>query len=362
MYEVAREILRTSLVSEEVIGLYRSMVSRDINPDQWDHQLKFWSTMIRRWADQASVVDFSVAELTQVLMYDHIYPPLQPSLDLLVKTGVLQSRESALSGSSLLSTITSTVLGFVFPMNPAPAAIYVFRTNLRERAERLVLTITTRPGLITDLCCTRAYLASQDPSMDTDLLCAEFGRMRRCVEKRPDGYFFPCSVFGKPSREVVDGILRIKSGIEHLRARLEKLEGCVDEELQRARAFKGQNRNEKALNCLRRKRLAEGMVVKVEGAIRQLEAALDQIETGDMNAQTAEAMRRARAVPAIDREDVERVLDEAAENAARTRELSDALQPPPLEDDPDLERELDEIAAQMPHPGRERVPVATGGF
>jgi hypothetical protein len=366
MYEVARELLHTSLVSEEVLGLYRSMVNRDISPDQWDHQLKFWSTIIRRWGTQASVIDFSVTELTQALMYDHIYPPLQPSLNLLVKTGVLQSRESALSGPSLLSSIASTVLGFVLPTSPPPSAVYVFHTNLRERADRIVLTITSRPSLVTDLCCTRTHLASQDPSVDIDLLCAELGRMKRCVEKRPEGYFFPSPGFGNPSREVVDGVLRIKTGIEHLGARLEKLESCVAEELQRARTFKSQNRNDKALACLRRKKLAEGMAARVEGAIRQLEAALDQIETGDMNVQTAEAMRRAKAVPALDREDVERVLDEAAEQAARVRELSDALQPPPPEDDPDLERELDEIAAQIQQggmaTGRRRVPVSTDGF
>jgi hypothetical protein len=324
------------------------MANRDVNPDQWDQQLRFWSTLLKRWGVQASVIDFSVSELTDALMYDHIYPPLHPSITLLVKTGVLQSRDSALSPPSLMSSIASAVFGFVFPTDPPLSPSYVFRTNLRERAERLVLAITSRPAMISDLCCTKEHLARQDPSVDIELLCAELGRMKHCVERRPLGYFFPYPAFGKPSREVVDGILKIKVGIASLNVRLEKLEEYIADQLQKARAFKGQNRNDQALICLRRKKMAQNMTDHINGVLTQLETALDQIEAGDMNAQTTEAMRQMIAVPVPDREDVEQVLEEAAENAQRQRELSEALMPPPVDED-ELERELDEMVAQMPH-------------
>jgi charged multivesicular body protein 4 len=345
MYEAAREVLHSSLEPSEVINLYRVLVKRDVDPDLWDSQLRFWSSIIKRWGDRASVLDFSVSELTTALMYDELCPPLQPALNLLVNLNVLQSRDSALAPPSIATSIAGRVLGFIFPVDPPPSESYVFRTALRERANQIVQAITTRPGLITDLCCTKEYLATQDPTVSVDLICAEFDRMKRTVEKRPLGYFFPCPAFRNPAREVIDGVLKIKVGMARLSATLEKLQNEIDVQLERAREFKGQNRHDQAIMCLQRKKRAEVRATRVSGALRQLENALDQIETGDMNAQTAEAMRRASKVPVLDREDVEKVMDEAAEYMAKQKELSDAFQLPQLDDD-ELERELDEIAAQ----------------
>ena len=95
-YEVARALLNSRLDTSLVITLYRDMSTRDLAPDQWDRQLKFWSDLIKRWGREACVIDFRVEELKKSWMYDTLYPPLQPSLDLLVETKVLVTKEQCL--------------------------------------------------------------------------------------------------------------------------------------------------------------------------------------------------------------------------------------------------------------------------
>ena len=187
--------MNSRLDKSQVITLYREMATRDICPEHWDSQLKFWSDLIKRWGRDACVIDFSVEELTKAWMYDSLYPPLQSSLNMLVKLKLLRTREECVRTPSFFSRVMS----FVWPRDPAPSDCYVFQDNLRDQARQVYEQISSSAALITDLCITKEEIEKECPTVDTELLCAELARMKQ-VEVFENGYFLHVPSFEKAER------------------------------------------------------------------------------------------------------------------------------------------------------------------
>jgi hypothetical protein len=357
MYEIAHRLLNASLDPKDVIYLYRTMDCRDMNPDQWDDQLKFWSKIVKKWGLQANVIDFSTEELTTALMYDRLLPPLQPSLTFLVKTRVLKPIDTYLTRRSVLWSVTSAIFGYVFPRDPPPSPAYVFPMNLRERADRFVAEVSTRAGTLADLCLPQGELRPSAPSLNLDLLRAELAQMARAVETRPGGFFVRNAAFGAPARDVIDGIIATKATLARIASDVERYSQVAEDEYRRARQLHAQGRRAQALQCLRMRRVMENRLDNLNGIRIQLETALDQIDTGDLTATAAETMRRLTKAGTPKVEDVEEIIEDAREQGRANDELARAIEPAPV-DDGGLERELDEMIAGIPDrlEGREVFP------
>jgi hypothetical protein len=339
-----------------------------MEPEQWDQQLKFWSQIIKRWGIEANVLDFTVEELSKALVYRDLLPPLQPSLNLLVRTKVIQAREVFLSPPSVLASLSTGMVSLIFNPDPPPSDSYVFQANVRERVQRIADQILSRAGVITDVCCTRDDLFAHDSDADVELICAELNRSKQFVERRPNGYLFITRSWGKIDREMVDAILSTKTTIARIEKQIEAFSEQISREYEKARQYKSQGRNPRALQCLRTKKVAEGRVSQLLGLKSQLDAQLDRIANGDITARTVEHLREFSRVSKIPKsDDIEELMEAVDETRAAGEELARAtgaganIEP---EYDPELERELEALLAQEPDepPRTHSRPVHGGGF
>jgi hypothetical protein len=344
MYSTATRILESRLNPGMVLDLYRELKTRDIEPDQWDLQIKFWSSVLKRWGDEANVLDFAVDQLQAALVYEELLPPLQPTLNFLVTTKILQSRESCLSPPSVISQIWA----FVSSADPPSSDSYIFQANLRERVGRLASHITSQAAVITDLCCTREELFVSTNDEDIDLLCAELDRSKKVAQKRDRGYLFYHSRIPKIDLELADAILSTKSTLARIAKELDSAEAVMTREYERARRFKAEGRDQLAMNCLRLRKAAERRIPQLHGLEARLRAQLDDIANGDITNQTAEHLRAfGQLMRRQDLGDVDALLESVEDTRAAGDELAAAVIPP--QDDGDLEDELNDLLGIAPH-------------
>ena len=343
-YELARALLNSRLEKSLVITLYRDMKSRDICPDQWDRQLKFWSDLIKRWGREACVIDFSAAELTKAWMYDSLYPPLQGSLALLVKTKVLRTREDFLKQPSLLSRMIS----YVWHPDPAPSDCYVFETNVCDQAQQICEDIASSAALITDLCITKDYLAQHYPTIDNELLSVALARMKGTVDAFDGGFYIHAPGFKWPQRNIAGSVITTKQVISRIDKEIRSSEEIISKEYAKAATYKRQGRTQQALLSLKRKKISEQRVERLESMKDKLERQLDHIGNGDLTETTVQHMKAcSNAVKGPSVEEVEDLMDEMAELNAVVGEVSTAVAGQPI-DDAELEEELNKLMGKQP--------------
>ena len=342
-YEIARSLLNSHLEKSQVITLYREMANRDISPDQWDRQLKFWSEMIKRWGRDACVIDFSVEELTKAWMYDSLYPPLQGALNMLVKLKLLRTREECLRAPSFFSRVMS----FVWSREPAPSAFYVFQDNLREQAQQVYEQISSSAALITDVCITKEAIQREYPTVDIDLLCAELARMKQ-VEVFENGYFLHVPSFEKATRDTVNSVLTTKLSISRIEKELRQCEEVIAREQVKAATLKRQGRNAQAKNILSHRKQTEQRLQKLESMKSILETQLENIGHGSLTKLTIQYMKGlSKALKGPSVEEVEKLICEMEGTHEAVAEVSNAMKTPEI-DDPEIEAELERMMGATP--------------
>lgn len=353
IYDVARTILKSKLDVGLVITYYREMPEREVNPDQWDRQLKFWSDVIKRWGMEACVMQFSVSDLTKALMYDNLYPPIQPSLDLLVKTKVLKTKEDCLSAPSMFTK----VVGYMLNSAPKRSEFYVFSENLKEQAIQVCERISSQASLITDLCITNSNLRDLcGTALDNnvDLIVAEFSRLKNFVECFDQGCYVKCSGFRKPSKSVITSTLSMKVHRERLDLDIEKREEQITAAGQAALMYHRQGRKQQAVRYLQHKKELEKRVSQLYNMRHGCQSRLDQIDNGDLNETTFQNLKGLNALvnlPSV--EDVEKEMDNFDEMRRVMDDVGNAWTPVDINDE-EIEAELNALLAEPQQSSAER--------
>jgi hypothetical protein len=327
MYHAATELLLSSLNRSLVIDLYRHLSNREVNPEQWDLQVKFWSDLIKSWGMQTEVIDFSVAELSQALMYRDLYPPLKAALDHLIKIGCIKSRDECLLNKSFLARVSAGLMGLLFHTSQTACDSYVFQLNLREQAIRVSNCVCSRAVGWPDRCITSDSLAADFQNISQDLLCAELDRNPTLATKGEKGYCFTSGLPNKPSKNEVNMILNLKVVISMMTKEIEKSEERANKEFERARSSLKQGRREHALACLRIKKIAERRAIALGQRRNQLEMHLYQIVSTDINLevfQMLEGLKKTVRMPP--KQAVDKVMEDMEEVQNANEEFQQAFE------------------------------------
>ena len=72
-YVKAYDIFKRNFQIGDLIPLFRELKSRDVCPENWERQIKFWSMLIKAWGNNSNVIEFSV-DLTNCLTSGYSSP------------------------------------------------------------------------------------------------------------------------------------------------------------------------------------------------------------------------------------------------------------------------------------------------
>lgn len=343
-YHQATALLMSRLDTSQVITLYRCMQNRDLNPDQWDRQLKFWSELVKRWGRNEFVVQFETDELMKALMYvchdDQFYPPLQPALDFLVATKVIRPYTEFVSPPSILSR----VVGLVTNSAPLPCESYVFRDNLAEEVMRGCDEIASKATFITDVCIPKDSIGQIWQAVAAPLVIAELKGIRGKVDVFDNGFYVHMNGFGKPTKPMIASVLANKVAIAKIDKYLERCDQTIASEYQRAVRYKKQGRKQHAMHCLAMKRNIEKRAIQMMAAKDRLESQLHQFENMQMNEITVEHIKAMNAtMKRLSIDDVDALLEESSEIGAVADEIGAALVDSQPVSDADIDREFEEL-------------------
>ena len=155
--------------------------------------------------------------------------------------------------------------------------------------------------------------------------------------------------------QVLKSMESLRKTIDDIAKRSQVLQNKASNEMKEALVRKKQGDRSGALICLKRKKLYEGEIGKLEGARMNLEQQLFAIEGASMNKNIFDSLKTGNQVLKqvhgdMKIEDVDKLKDEMEEQQEMLNELNEAISQPigglSQLDDEDLMNELDELEAR----------------
>lgn len=151
-------------------------------------------------------------------------------------------------------------------------------------------------------------------------------------------------------------IVELREHVNLLNKKQSHLQTQIATQEGEARRFLGAGNKTMAKNALKKKKVYEGQLVKLDAQIDSLEQQLFSIESANMNLETMRAMKQgARAMKAMhagmDIDTVDETMDDIREQVELGDEISDAISRPIYTgvndvDEDELDEELDMLAQQ----------------
>jgi charged multivesicular body protein 4 len=181
-------------------------------------------------------------------------------------------------------------------------------------------------------------------------------------------------IFGKKKKEnPQETLARLRESMDTLDKREEFLEKKIQAQLAEAKRYNSAGNKRMAVAALKRKKMLTEQQQKIAGAREKIELQMNAIEGAKMNMEIIDTLQAgAKTMSSMHRgmtaEKVDKVMDDISDQMMVSQEISDALGQQigePIDEDELLE-ELDELeeeditdqVADLPMPGRSRVPAA----
>ena len=279
-YYEAKSIFNSLFHPEDYIYLYRYMYNREMNPAQYDSQIKFWSNLIKKWGTDTQCIEFSVNLLTNVLSFNTILPNLRPAIDFLVQQKIIFPKEEYIKKQSLISSISNNVFNYFRKPN---YDIYVFSCNLKLKIQKLIDNVSSSSTSLNDVVLTKEEIKGKiDDDIDEELLFAGLNKTK-CIKSHTNGYSFQVKGFEHPNRQVVNLIIDNKCTLNKIKVRLDELGQRINDEKVKAKQFFDNGNKAKALYCIKRRKLLENQETKLLQLHNHQTQLIQQFEQNEIN-------------------------------------------------------------------------------
>ena len=345
-YDVAKALLSDDLDPLMWLYLYKDLEKRQVAPEQWDDQVRFWSDLIKRWGRATGIMEFNVQQLENAWIFRNKRPPLQGTLKMLVNTKVLKAKADYLSRQSLFSR----VVNFVFPAAPKEDSVYIFANNVKERVRRVVEEICSKATSAPDLCIPRRQLLEEYPDIDVDIWDAELKRMNG-AEVFDFGYYIRAAGFAKLPSTQARSMIKAKNGLCLLEMKINASEKKIEEYYKKAMEYGKKGMKQESRQCLQKKKLEYRWIDLLVNMKAMLQQQLDVIGSGEMISRAVsqlQCLNSALRLPHLD--EVDALMDRLEDQNEAVNEVTDALATPAQITDEELERELEELLASVDEP------------
>ena len=238
-YIKASIIFNSRLHPEDYQYLFRVLPNRSVNPSQWDDQVKFWSSIIKKWGAETRVIEFSVKKLQEAFKYQSIIPTIKPAIQYLESQKIIKKKEDV-KNKSLMSTIASALIGLVVSRD---CDEYVFVNNLRLLVDELISGILSQASGLLDTVLTNEEILEKIPGISQDILFSELERTKN-VKKFENGFYFPTKRIQHVTNDLIQVILNDKKNLNKLTQQINELQEKVN--AQKSLALKCAKRGNKS--------------------------------------------------------------------------------------------------------------------
>lgn len=359
-YESANLMLLDELKTTHfpISHLFVNLSDRDKNSEKWNHQIKFWSRFIRIWSDQTHMIEFSKDRLSKSLIYVNdgieLIPNLKPTIDYLITTGLLKTRDDVISNKSILNTITSAVLGLVFPFGSKEIDSYVIIDSLKKKADDIINEVVHYAIDYADLCLTQKEFESRfrcDEKYSMEVLEKALLKTK-LVKKVGNGYFFRSEQFDDFDESAADVIIGTKNTIAEIESKIDILETQVQSYEDKAREYVKQSRKNEARSMIVRRCQLNKQIDRYRQMRNNLESTIASIETSHTTKKVMDSLKTTnetmKNMNLPDQEEVDKVMDDMQYYTHDViDELSQAMVGSNPVDDDELDQELKNLYAEM---------------
>lgn len=256
-YQQLGLIFTSRFHAEDFQYLYRSLPNRELNPQQWDDQIKFFTSIIKKWGSSTNVIEFSAKQASSYMRFNSIIPNILPSLRYLENQKIIKKRDDVVKNRSVLGTIASKIIGMLWNTNNNECDKYIFVSNLKMVIDVLINRIVNQASSIIDLVLTNEEIKKMMSGLEEDLLWAELERNKNVRKLNGGFYFISLKNKNKINNEFVESILDDKILIKKLGDRMEELDAKINKQINNARKFYKDGKKKDALTCLRYKKAYE---------------------------------------------------------------------------------------------------------
>ncbi|KAH0791297.1 SNF7 family protein [Histomonas meleagridis] len=342
-YLKATIIFNTRFHPEDFQYLFRVLPNRSVNTSQWDDQIKFWSTIIKKWGAETRVVEFSVTKLQEAFKYQSVIPTIKPSIQYLESQKVIKKKDDVKS-KSLVRSIANALIGLVVSRD---CDEYVFVNNLRLLVDELIHGILNHASGLLDTVLTNEEIIEKVPGISQDILFSELERSRG-VKKYENGFYFPTKRIQHVTNELVQVILNDKKNMFSLVKQINELQDKIN--IQKSLAVK----------CAKRGHKSEAKThLKMMKILEQQEYQTNQLYTKQMQllyqkVDNEIAMRVAshyeentkylqQVTSQINEDELYKNMDEMYQYGEVTNAVANQQQQYSMEDEKELEDELQQL-------------------
>ena len=335
-YVKAYDIFKRNFQIGDLIPLFRELKSRDVCPENWERQIKFWSMLIKAWGNNSNVIEFSVDKLSQALVFQEVIPPLRPTIEYLVTTKVIIPCHSLLSNKSLYEKVKSKILNFV-NFNNVDNDKYVFSNNLKELCKKIVFDIESIATFSTDVILTNEeiknkFLIENDNPLvaeaDFEVIKAGFNTINN-VKTYENGIYVQSSRYSNLSSDLINAVLSSKIILNNLENNLEQIKEKINNELERAKKYLKQKKKNYAINALRRKKSLETQEKNMNGMYENLSRILHQLAENEFNKTIFQDIdqinKTTKLMQQPDVNEIDNTFMELEDQMLKSSEISDAL-------------------------------------
>mmetsp|Transcript_22811 Transcript_22811/g.63056 ORF Transcript_22811/g.63056 Transcript_22811/m.63056 type:complete len:240 (-) Transcript_22811:686-1405(-) len=138
---------------------------------------------------------------------------------------------------------------------------------------------------------------------------------------------------GQVAKRTIDTIQSLADHEEQLEKRKELLEKRMEAELQKARDYNNQKKKSQALQCLKKKKMLENEVVKIDNMIMRVIEQRNMMEGQRTTVEVVSTMHRAamdskQNMKAMKIENVDKVMDEINESNEQMSQINDVMANP----------------------------------
>lgn len=367
-YQYANTLLHDKLDDadeERVDRLFVNLKPKDKDSKKWNDQIKFWSRLIKSWEKETGIIEFSLDELTQTLIFNDLLPQLKPTIEYLCSIGLLKTRENLYTTKSFFSSLSDKLFGFMRSSSIQDQDKFIFVDNLKNKVDCIIEEVERDAVYTSDIILTTKELEAKfrdDKKYPFDLILAQLDRDKR-VKKYSNGYYFNVGDFSETDfgDDVIHAIFQTKESIAKLNDKINVVDKQIDNDLNSAKSFKKQNRLKEAKSALVHKKMLENIHDNYYKMKSNLEAQLNQFEQGHTIKKVTNTLKNVNEamktieMPSV--EDVDKIMDEMQDFKDIQDELADAFQAPELAnlDDDEIEDEL----ANLPNSYEELVAAKT---
>ena len=317
------EIFEERFDKDLLLDLYRLLPNKETSPNQWDKQIKFWSSIIKQWSTEINILECKIQDILDSLIYNTLYPPIYSTIEFLINLKIIILKKNFLKKKSFIKSIYNLIK----PIDLNPDSIIIFSQNVSLYCQRIQRQIISDSAFSSDLVISDYELENNYEINNLDLIIIELEKSGLAERINNNGFYFKSKNYPILSSTVLTSILNTKNLIRQIDLFINNTNQYIENEINRAKQYERKGRHSDALNSISRKRYYEEKIEKSFNIKQKLEILLSNLRENEMNSFMLKEFNNVNKIikNSLKIEDVDEVMDQLEESISNSNEINQTL-------------------------------------